>query len=120
MATGTIKKGRKLLWSNSNNTLAANTQVSLSSSDYSFLIVEFRLTWADPVEVNIFTKGTDIRLYFANTSPSQLSDCLIAGRDLTRTSDTVFTAGTGVIARLTGNIVTGDNFVYPVAIYGID
>lgn len=120
MATGTIKKGRKLLWSNQNNSLAANTKITLSSSDYSFLIVEFRLTWQDPIETNIFPKGINVRLFLANLSQSQLSDCLIAGRDLARTSDTEFTASTGVLARLTGAINTGDSFVYPVAIYGID
>ena len=119
MATSKIVKKEKLLWSNPNNSLATGTTITLNSDDYSFLLVEFKLTSADPIEANIFPKGTALRLFMANLSQSQLSDCLIAGRDLTRVSDTKFTANTGVLARLTGAIATSDSFVFPIAIYGI-
>lgn len=121
MATGTIKKGRTLLWENTTSGLAENTQITLSSANYNYLLIEFRLTWQDPVVVNIVPKGGDFRLFMANVSTNgTMSDCLIAGRHFTRVSDTVYTAGNGGLARLTQATVYGANFVYPIAIYGIE
>lgn len=121
MASSTIKKGRNLLWTNPNGSLAENAEITLSSSQYNYLLIEFRLTWQDPIITNIVPKGSNIRLFLAQaTSDGVLSNCLIASRNLVRTSDTKFTAELGYLARLTGQIVSGTNFIYPTAIYGID
>lgn len=121
MATSTIKANRKLLWTNPNNSLAENTEITLNSSQYNYLLIEFRLTWQDPVVVNIVPKGGNIRLFLSQaTEDGQISNCLVASRNITRTSDTKFTAGLGYLGRLSGAITSGANFVYPTAIYGID
>lgn len=111
---------RKLLWSN-DGAVAEGTTITLSDSDYDELEIHFatEITANAPMCDIRCEKGRDIQLYFNAISLNNQSDTYLMGRKLTRNSDTSFTAGNGLIYRMTGNFVADSIFVIPIKIYGI-
>lgn len=127
MATGTIQNHprRVLLWSNSGN-IPAGTTITLSSSDYEFLEIEYVRSTGTAGNVTPyiqrFKKGTNITLFACQvTEGGAVTDSFIISRLLTRVSDTQFTADGGMMARWGKSSVetAASNICVPKAIYGI-
>ena len=117
MATGNISKNMVLLWENPGTSISGN--ISLSSDDYDYLIVEFRLSSSDPTISQLIFKGQSTRLFLCQAVNNSASDSLFASRNMTRISDTEFNLSTGVIARNNQQTTYGDHFCYPTRIFGI-
>ena len=117
---------RTLLWEKSPLTggMSSGTVITLSSSDYDELEVQYKLTNGDndPWYAKIYPKGYDINITELSVSEGVASNTFVMMRLLTRNSDTQYTSTTGgTIMRWGASSSDGSfgYFCFPVRIYGI-
>jgi hypothetical protein len=118
MASGTIKSNFTLLWENPNpsSDFAAQT-ISLSSSNYKFLMVVFK-RWSGGGAISaIAPKGYNIDLLTNSPEPG---GARAYARLLTRVSDTSYSAAAAYMATGTTAAAVSNSSVIPIMIYGIN
>lgn len=107
------------LWTNNTPSagMAANTTITLSSSDYDLLLVEFiPNTAGSQLTTKIIIKGHNGSLEAAlATGGGTQANC----RELTYVSDTEYTAGAGSNSTGAGAAAVATGSAVPTAIYGI-
>lgn len=111
---------RTLLWSN-NAPVASGTNIELNSSDYDELEVHYvtETSSSAPYYDIRVEKGRDICLTHSQVVVNSMTDTFIMSRKLVRNSDTSYTAGNGLIFRVSGAFDQAAHFVIPLRIYGV-
>lgn len=100
------------LWSNPDSTATFAAQnISLSSSDYDFLLFIYRMYVGGELSSAMTSKGEGVVLN--GSTPN------IRYREITRTNDTTFAVGVGKLVSTYGTETVNNNQCIPVAVYGL-